>query len=148
MIRIILCLLLAFPVLAQKAESPKANEFPFAFGPWGLSALQKEVGLSDTQMGQLREIYQSQRPALTEAMAEVEKMETNLQILLDGSQVDLALAERAVDELLKARSQLAKANTMMMVRMRKVVTQEQWRRMSELQRELQRKKPAPPEAKD
>ncbi len=126
--------------LLPAAETPRAGEFPFQFGPLGLTTLMQEVGLSETQMRQFQEIYQSQRHQLVDLRAEVEKKEGDLQQVLDTPQVDLGQAERAVDALLEARGRLAKATTMMMVRMRQAVSQEQWRKMAELQRRL----PAPP----
>lgn len=126
-----LCLAAALPLAAQ---APRGPEFPFQFGPLGLSTLMQEVGLSERQMNQFQEIYQSQRHQLVDLRAEVEKKEGDLKQLLDQPRLELAQAERAVDALLEARNRLAKATTMMMVRMRQVMSLEQWHKMAELQR--------------
>jgi Spy/CpxP family protein refolding chaperone len=139
LLAVVLCLLAATPGLAQKE-----NDFPFRFGPIGLGTMMKEVGLSEAQMRQFGEIFQSQRHALVDLRAEVEKKEGDLRVLLDAPQVDLAQTERAVDAFLEARNRLAKANTMMMVRMRQVVTLDQWRRIEELQRRVVAPPPRPP----
>jgi Spy/CpxP family protein refolding chaperone len=141
----ILTLSLAIPAAAQQAksgtQSPKANEFPFSFGPIGLGVLQKEAGVSDEQMQRFHEIFQFVRVQLVDLRGEVEKREGDLQQLLNGAHVDTAQAERAVDAVLDARNRLAKVQTMMMVRMRQIVTQEQWLKIAELQRQTN---PPPP----
>lgn len=142
----LLSLLAVLPAVAQKGwETPRAHEFPFSFGPLGLSTLTKEAGLSEAQMRQFGEIFQSNRHQLIDLRADVEKKEGDLQVALDSPQVDLAQAERAVDAMLESRNRLAKASTMMMVRMRQVVTQEQWRKMAEMHRRLA-PPPSPPQA--
>lgn len=136
----LLMLLASVPLVAQVAqkigEPLPSPQFPFTFGPIGLTPLMREAGLSEAQMRQFSEIYQANRHSLIDDRAEVEKKEGDLQVLLDAPQVDLAQAEKAVDALLAARNRLSKTTTMMMVRMRQVVTQEQWRKMAELQRRL------------
>ncbi len=134
---VLACFAAAIPAAAQKGwETPRAGEFPFSFGPTGLGVLMKEAGLSEAQMRQFGEIFQSNRHQLIDLRADVEKKEGDLQVLLEAPQVELAQTERSVDALLEARGRLAKASTMMMVRMRQVVTQEQWRKMAELQRRV------------
>ena len=84
---VLFCLLLVLPVAAQKAsETPKANEFPFTFGPFGLTTLMREAGLAEDQMRQFGEIFQSSRHQLVDLRAEVEKKEGDLQLLLDTPQ--------------------------------------------------------------
>ena len=138
---LLLCLVVVFPVAAQRGwETPRAGEFPFSFGPMGLGVLVKEAGVNEAQLRQFQETFQSNRHQLIDLRADVEKKEGDLQVVLDAAQVDPAQAERAVDAMLEARNRLAKVTTMMMVRMRQVVTQEQWRKIAELQRRM----PAPP----
>src|SRR5215831_6545299 len=131
-------LLFLFTVVAGSAQkppvTPRGGEFPFSFGPIGLGTLMKEAGLTEAQLRQIGEIHQSNRHQLIDLRADVEKKEGDLQVLLDAPQVNAAEAERAVDALLESRTRLAKASTMMMVRMRQMVTQEQWRKIAELQR--------------
>ncbi len=147
----VLCLALLLPGAAgnpwetQKSHDPghlavgvrphADHEFPFSFGPIGLTRLMQQVGLADAQMQQFEQIFQENRNALSDLRVEVEKKERDLQVLLDAPKVDHRQAEPAVDALLEARNRLAKATSMMMVRMRQVVTQEQWRRMQDLQRQ-------------
>ena len=140
-----LAALLAIPAGAQNALAPaqvsqkiyesSPQGWPFSFGPMGLSEIQQRVGLSDAQMRQIFQIYEQNRTNLNDLRVEVEKRERDLQVVLDTPALDLGLAERAVDEVLEARNRLAKSATMMMVRMRQVMTQEQWHRMEELQRQ-------------
>ncbi len=137
----LLFLFATLPGSAQKTwETPRGGEFPFSFGPIGLGTLVKEAGVTEAQLRQIGEIYQSNRHQLIDLRADVEKKEGDLQVMLDTPQVNAAEAERTVDALLEARNRLAKVTTMMMVRMRQMVTQEQWRKIAELQRRV----PPPP----
>lgn len=132
----VLCLALLLPGAAgNPLETQKSQEFPFTFGPIGLTKLMQEVGLAEAQMRQFEQIFQENRNTLSDLRVEVGKKERDLQVLLDAPQVDHRQAELAVDALLDARNRLAKATSMMMVRMRQVVTLEQWRRMQDLQRQ-------------
>ncbi len=138
-------LLLVLPASAQ-IPSDTRKEFPFAFGPVGLSTLMKEAGLSEEQMRQFQQIFQDNRHRLVDLRGEVEKKEGDLKFVLDQSQVDLGQAEKTLDALLEARKQLSKATSMMMVRMRQVVTLDQWRKIGALQHELAAPHPPAPPA--
>lgn len=146
--RLFLTLLAALAATSQSAaQGPPRGDFPFSFGPIGITTVMKEVGLSESQMQQIREIYEKNRHALIDLRAEVQKREGDLQVQLDSEQVDLAKAEPAAKALLAARNRLAETTTMMMLRIRQVFTREQWRRAEELQREIARRPaiaPGPP----
>lgn len=141
----LLSLALATPSFAQKlhepAHAPKlhepAHEWPLGFGALGLYTVIREAGLSQAQMRRIEEIIQGHKRTLEEQRVEVEKKERDLKEYLDLAQVDRARVEATVDALLEARTRLSKTTTMMMVQMREVLTQEQWRRMQELQRQLE-----------
>lgn len=138
-------LALVLPVLAQKVhEPPRAGEFPFAFGPMGLSRLMTEVGVSESQMKQIHDIHQANRHALVDLRAELEKSEGDFQAYLNQPQIDVAQAERLVDRALEARNRLAKNTTMMMLRMRQVLTAEQWRKLREIAPPVPPPPPRPP----
>ncbi len=145
-IRIVLCAAAVLPAAAQPGmETSKSREFPFTFGPLGLGMMKRDVGLSDDTMRQIEGIMQSSRHLLVDLRADLEKREGDLQEALNSPQMSPAQVEKAVDTLIEARGRLSKATTMMMVRMRQLLTHEQWRKLAELQ---QRPKPvlapAPP----
>jgi TonB family protein len=126
-----LCCALALPALAQKA----GPQFPFDFRPMGLSGL-KGFGVTDDQIQQISQIYQSNRNNLIDLEADVAKRENDLRALLRTAQADPAQVERAVDALIEARGRLAKSTTMMMVRMRQLMTLDQWEKLSEYEGRL------------
>jgi len=117
------------------SRMPRGGEFPFAFGP-GSGAMLKEAGVSDEQIKQITDAIQNSRHALIDQRAEVEKKEGDFQLLMEAPQINARDTEKALDQLLDARTKLSKTQTMMMVKMRQILTQEQWRKMSEMQRRM------------
>lgn len=115
---------LALPLAAQPPQGPHGGGPPF-LNP----EAQRAAGISDAQAKQIGDIFEANRHALIDQRAEVEKKEGDLQVLLHGATVDTAQADKAVDALLDARNKLAKTETLMMVRVRQVVTLEQWNKM-------------------
>jgi Spy/CpxP family protein refolding chaperone len=116
------------------SEMPHGGEFPFSFGPVGIGTLMKEAGISEAQMKQIDGIFEGSRHLLIDQRADVEKKEGDFQLLMQAATIDPVRSERALDALLDARSKLSKTQTMMMVKMRTVLTQEQWHKMEQMQR--------------
>jgi Spy/CpxP family protein refolding chaperone len=74
------------------------------------------------------------RPHLIDIRAEVEKAEIDLQTQFDQDPVDQGKANQAIDHLIAARSDLTRTLSELSLRLRTVLTAQQWQ-------ELQRRRP-------
>src|SRR5713226_4711345 len=93
------------------------------------------LGLSQTQVSQIEQIFYQHRLKLIDLHADVEKQEAMLQPLIEADQPDEAKVSAQLDQLLATRARLEKANTMMMLSIRRTLSVEQWKRLQGMQRE-------------
>jgi Spy/CpxP family protein refolding chaperone len=128
--------LLVLPLGAQNvSETPHGRELPFN---WSLNPdIAREVGITDSQIKQIGSVFEVNRRTVQELRDEVGKREAELQAALDAGTVDLAQAEKALDAVLESRNRLAKTQTMIMIQMRLILSNDQWHKMSDLQRKSQ-----------
>ena len=113
---------------------------------WKDSEIVGTLGLSDAQTRKIEEAFFEHRIKLIDLRAELERQETRLQPLLDADQPDEAKVGAQIDLVLAARGRLEKANAMMMLAIRKVLTTEQWRKLESIkkERETAPRPPRPP----
>lgn len=102
---------------------------------WKNSEMVQKLGLSQTQISQIEQIFYQHRLKLIDLHADVEKQEAMLQPLIEADQPDEAKVSAQLDQLLAARARLEKANTMMMLSIRRTLSVEQWKRLQGMQRE-------------
>jgi Spy/CpxP family protein refolding chaperone len=100
---------------------------------WKNSHVVQELQLTETQINQLEQTFLDHRLKLIDLRADVERQETRLQPLLEADQPDEAKVSAQLDQVLAARGKLEKANAMMMLSIRRVLTVEQWKRLNEIQ---------------
>src|ERR1700685_1161548 len=120
-------LILLFPLLlcAQPTRGPR---------PWWDSELTKELNLSDAQTKQIRQTQQDFRSRMFELRAAVNKSESDLQAAFDEDPVDQNKANEAINRLAAAHSELTKAVSQMDLKLRSVLTAQQWHDLKEGQR--------------
>ena len=102
---------------------------------WKNSEMVQRLGLSQTQVSQIEQIFYQHRLKLIDLHADVEKQEAMLQPLIEADQPDEGKVSAQLDQLLAARARLEKANTMMMLSIRRALSVEQWKRLQGMQRE-------------
>jgi Spy/CpxP family protein refolding chaperone len=112
---------------------------------WKNSDIVRELQISEAQIGQIEQAFLDHRLKLIDLRAEVERQETRLQPLIEADQVDEAKVSAQVDQVLRAKMNLEKANVMMMLSIRKVLTVEQWKKLQEIQEHhgMMRRMPGP-----
>jgi len=146
----VICVLLAFVMsltLAAMAQGPG----PMGMGPgdpgqhgmgphhgpfgawWKNSEVVKELQLSDAQVKQIEQTFLDYRLKLIDLRADVERQETKLQPLLEADQPNEQQVGSQVDAVVAARGRLEKANTMMMLAIRRVLSVEQWKKLQAIQ---------------
>lgn len=129
------------------AKMSRMSPMPGLGAWWKDSKIASEIGLTPTQATQIEERFQRFRLELIDLRADVEKQEIILQPLVEADQPDEAAVSAQVDRLVTARGKLEKANTMLMVGIRRVLAPQQWRQLQEIQmREMRgRMRMAPPQ---
>ncbi len=102
--------------------------------PWWDSPLVRDLKLTPEQHRQVRETVRQSRPRLLQQRAELETAEGELADLLNEEQVDAAKAGEAIERVIAARSELARAVSQMSLKLRLILTVEQWRLLQERRR--------------
>lgn len=99
---------------------------------WKNSHLVREIGLTEQQVKQIEQTFFDHRLKLIDLKAAVEREETRLQPLIEADQVNEAQVSAQIDKVLAARGALEKANVLMMLSIRKVLTVEQWKKLEQI----------------
>src|SRR6058998_1859987 len=123
---------------AAQLVTPSALPPPDQGKWWKNTEIARELQLSEAQIGQLEETFLEHRLKLIDLRAELERQEARLQPLLEANRPDEAKAGAQIDLVLAARGKLEKANAMMTLSVRRILTFEQWKK---LQQSLQRRQP-------
>jgi len=118
-------LLLLVPALLMAQRGPR---------PWWDSELRQDLNLSQDQLKQIRQTQQEFRPRMRELRAEVNKAETDLDAIYNQDPVDQAKANEAINRLAAAHSELTKAVSQMDLKLRLILTPQQWQDLKEKQR--------------
>ena len=109
-------------------------QLPKGFYAWWGSPVVRDLNLSDEQKKQIRVTIREYRPHLVELRAEVERAEGDLEYQFNQQPVDARRANEAIDRLAAARSDLTRTLSQMSLKLRTVLSQQQWQ-------ELQRRRP-------
>lgn len=117
----------------------------FGQGKWWLADQYiKELGLTAEQSKRLEEIFQNAVPTLKAQKRTLDKAEAEFEALIERGS-DAAVMEQ-VNHLETARAELNKTRTMMLLRMKKVLTTDQWAKFTALHQAQQRAASRPQEA--
>ena len=103
---------------------------PFAW--WKSEEFRSELNLTPEQTARIDEIFRSTFPELRQEIDELDRQEARLSRLIE-SNVDEAVIVRHIDRVETSRANLNKTRSLMLVRMRQVLTPEQRARMRELE---------------
>lgn len=130
----------ATPPPGHPAAAPRAPMPPPGLGKWWKNSdVVAKLQLSDAQIKQIEDTFLDFRLKLIDLHAEVERQEARLQPLIEADQPDEAKVSSQIDLVIAARGKLEKANTMMMLAIRKVLTVEQWKKLQSVQQERERR---------
>ena len=121
----------------QMATAPAPAQMPVPpppHGPdlgkwWKNTEIVRELQLTDAQVNQIEQTFFDHRLKLIDLRAELEKQEARLQPLIEADQPDEAKVGGQIDLVLAARGRLEKANAMMMLAIRRVLSVEQWKKL-------------------
>src|SRR5688572_20852738 len=114
------CLVLSLIVLA--VESPA---FAQGFKWWQTDRFQKELALTTEQITRIEGIYQTTEPLVRAQKQAIDRREEKLSKVIQDPKSDEALLLQATDRLEAARTELSRTRTLMLFRIRRVLTDEQ-----------------------
>ncbi|MCW5981765.1 MAG: periplasmic heavy metal sensor [Bryobacteraceae bacterium] len=122
--RVLLSLLFLLPGFAF-AQPPRA------WFPWWEGPLARDLNLTQEQRDKISAILREHRDKLIDQRAAVEKAEAEVDDLFNESELDDAKARPAIERLVEARSALTRTFTEMGLRLRRVLTAEQWKELQQ-----------------
>jgi periplasmic protein CpxP/Spy len=126
----ILVLALAVPVHAQS----------FGFPWWRDQKFQKDLTLTVEQSSRIDAVFQSTIPSLRQKKEELDGQEAELSRLI-AANVDEAAVVRQVDKVEAIRASLNKMRTLMLLRMRQVLTPDQRTKLNKLHEQFEKDHP-------
>ena len=121
---LLLSFLLALPLSAQG---------PRGFSAWWDSPMVSGLDLTDAQRAQIRSVTREYRGRMMEVRGAVQKAEADLDAVFNEDTVDQRRGAEAIDRLTKARADMTKSVSEMSLRMRAVLTTQQWQELQKRQ---------------
>ena len=99
---------------------------------WSKPVIARQLNLSNVQRQQIRGTVMQFRPHLIDVRAEISKAEIDLEAQFDHDPVDQAKANQAIERLIAARSDLTRTLSQLSLKLRTVLTEQQWRDLQRL----------------
>jgi Spy/CpxP family protein refolding chaperone len=128
---------LAAPVSAQPPRGGGAAR------PWWDAEVAKNANLSDVQQKQLTQIQHDFRPRMKEVQENVRKADAEVSAAFNEEPVDETKATAAIEKLATARAEMTRAVSQLDLKLRKVLTAEQWQELNRHQRNWPQDRPGP-----
>jgi Spy/CpxP family protein refolding chaperone len=107
---------------------------------WRSEEVVKELGLTAEQSARIDKIYQAARPELRQEFAELDRMEAKLSRLIESDTMDETILARQIDRVETARAHASKTRSLMLWRMRQVLTVDQRARLKAIQERWERER--------
>ena len=114
------CLVLS--LIVQAVASPA---FAQGFKWWQTERFQKELVLTADQISRIEGVYQTTEPLLRAQKQAIDRREEKLSKVIQDPKSDEATLLQATDRLEAARNELSRTRTLMLFRIRRVLTDEQ-----------------------
>lgn len=122
-------------VLLLLATLPMAAQMPRGIMNWWDSPLARDLNLSADQQQQIRETIREFRPKLIDLRAATEKAEIEVEDAFNDETLDQQRANEAIERLANARADLIRTVSQLSLRMRGVLTQDQWSQLRSRQQQ-------------
>ncbi len=103
--------------------------------PWWNSPLVQNLDLNESQQKEIRTTVREYRGHLMDLREAVQRADNDLQVVLDQSSLDQRKANEAIDRLATARGELTRTISQMTLRLRTILTNEQWQELQRRQEE-------------
>jgi Spy/CpxP family protein refolding chaperone len=137
--------ILAVPGVLCAQGPPSARSGPAWWeSAWWNSPLVQNLDLSDAQRKEIRSTVREYRGHLLDLREAVQRTDSDLEMLLNASPVDQRKATEAIDRLANARAELTRTLSQMTLRLRGILTDEQWQ---QLQQRASERRPGLPDGR-
>ncbi len=113
------------PLFGQSMRGPR---------PWWDSSITQDLNLSDAQTKQIRATVHDYRGRMFDLRASVNKSESDLEAVFNEEPVDQRKANDAIERLVATRGELTRATSQMEVKLRSLLTLQQWQELQKRQR--------------
>jgi Spy/CpxP family protein refolding chaperone len=123
-----ICLTLSLLTLVLWAPVSGAQNYKW----WKTERFLKELALTPDQSSRIDGVFQAAQPALRAQKRALDKLEDELSAMIYDTSVDEAELEQFVDRVEAAKSELSKTRSLMLVRMRRVLSAEQYTKLNRL----------------
>lgn len=131
-------------VLLAQPSPPARRQGPALWeGAWWSSPIVQNMDLSETQRKDIRGTVRQYRGHLMDLREAVQRADSDLEIALNENPLDQRKANEAIERLATARGELTRTLSQMTLRLRSVLSNEQWQ---ELQKRQAERRSAPPAA--
>jgi Spy/CpxP family protein refolding chaperone len=146
--RRLVTLVVATAAVAFVPDPALATDQAQAHSWWKSEEFRTALGLTEDQSARIDSIFQTTLPQLREDMDDLDRLEGRLSRLIESDADETEIA-RHIDRVETARANINKTRSLMLVRMRRVLTPEQRVRMRTLEEESRkrgfdpRRRPAP-----
>ncbi len=134
---LILSLAGALSLFAQQQQQPHRPPPPIA---WWENPVANGLDLTDAQKDKVNTIQRQSNEQIAPKREALEHAEAELDAIFNAPTIDPQKAKVAVDQLAQARADLTRDVSIMMLRMRRVLTYDQWKML-----EARRQNPDPSE---
>ena len=132
----LVCLALSLATASLVAlPAPAAAQ---GFKWWQHDRFKRELSLSADQVKHLDEVVQALQPTLKTQKEELDKFERGLSTVINDPASDEAAVLQALERVESARGALSRSRTLMVFRMRRLLTEKQNTRMKELHEEWEK----------
>ena len=132
---VLLVVLLAQAVSAAALEASDQAQPP---SWWRSDEFRTALSLTPDQVARIDSIFQATLPELRQDMDELDRLEARLSRLIENDAEETVIA-RHIDRVETARANVNKTRSLMLVRMRRVLTPEQRARMRTLEEEARKR---------
>ena len=126
----LLLLVLSFGLTSQ-AQTLPSNVVPGKW--WKNSQIVKQLQLKESQVAQIEQVFLNHQNKLLSANVELKKCELQLKTLMQAEPIRDAQVQKAIEQIAGARAELEKANSYMMLSIRKILSKEQWNKLDIIQ---------------
>ncbi|HTY62875.1 MAG TPA: TonB family protein [Acidobacteriota bacterium] len=127
-------LLVILPLNLAAQQQWAMSTTPSELGKWWKnSQIVKQLQLKESQVNQIEQIFMGHQNKLVSAKAELDKSELQLKQLMQAEPVQESQAQKAIEQVAKARSELEKVNASMLLSIRMTLSKEQWNKLDTIQ---------------
>lgn len=96
-----------------------------SFKWWQEERFQRELALSPEQVSRLEDIYQAAGPAMRTQKATLDRLQADLQAMVNDGRADDGAAAELIARVESARADLGRSRGLMLYRMRRLLTSDQ-----------------------